>query len=492
MPTLNQQVANATKWSAITEVMGKLVAPVSSMILARLLTPDAFGVVATLNMVIAFAEIFTDAGFQKYLIQQPFKDADDRNKDTNVAFWTNLAMSCLIWGIIAIFAEQLATLVGNPGLGKVLIVACASIPLAAFSSIQMALFKKDLDFKTLFYRRLVAIIVPLVVTVPLAFITRSYWALVIGTICVNLANAIILTIKSNWRPRFYYSFARLHNMFAFCSWAILDAILIWATGYMDIFFIGIMLNEHYLGLYKTSMTTVGQITTIITATILPVVMPALAKVRDNHAAMRELLLKLQKYTAILLLPIGFGIFVFSDLITDVLLGSQWTEASPFIGLWGLVDVLMIVFARFCSNIYPAVGRSDIAVICQLLHVIVLIPAVYIAASYGFTILYWTRSLVRFELMIVNMYFAYYLIHQSPWKMFLNVLPVFLSCVAMAVIAFILLSLNNSFICSFIWVILSGITYLIFLSLFPNEKQLLQNLYEKGKHKLFDKTSLKSI
>ena len=78
MPTLNQQVANATKWSAITEVMGKLVAPVSSMILARLLTPDAFGVVATLNMVIAFAEIFTDAGFQKYLIQQPFKDADDR------------------------------------------------------------------------------------------------------------------------------------------------------------------------------------------------------------------------------------------------------------------------------------------------------------------------------------------------------------------------------------------------------------------------------
>jgi PST family polysaccharide transporter len=281
-------------------------------------------------------------------------------------------------------------------------------------------------------------------------------------------------------------------MFTFCSWAILDAILIWATGYMDIFFIGIMLNEHYLGLYKTSMTTVGQITTIITATILPVVMPALAKVRDNHAAMRKLLLKLQKYTAILLLPIGFGIFVFSDLITDVLLGSQWTEASPFIGLWGLVDVLMIVFARFCSNIYPAVGRSDIAVICQLLHVIVLIPAVYIAASYGFTILYWTRSLVRFELMIVNMFFAYYLIHQSPWKMFLNVLPVFLSCVAMAIIAYILLSLNDSIICSFIWVILSGITYLIFLSLFPNEKQLLQNLYEKGKHKLFDITSLKSI
>ena len=197
--------------------------------------------------------------------QQPFENAEERDKDTNVAFWTNLVMSCVLWGIIAIFAEPLATLVGNPGLGIVLIVACASIPLAAFSSIQMALFKKDLDFKTLFYRRLVAIIVPLVVTVPLAFWMRSYWALVIGTICVNLANAIILTVKSNWRPRLYYSFARLRNMFAFCSWAILDAILIWATGYMDIFFIGIMLNDHYLGLYKTSITTVGQITALITS-----------------------------------------------------------------------------------------------------------------------------------------------------------------------------------------------------------------------------------
>jgi PST family polysaccharide transporter len=102
---LNSKIVNATKWSTITEVMAKLVAPISSMVLARLLTPEAFGVVATLNMVIAFAEIFTDAGFQKYLIQQPFKDADDRDKDTNVAFWTHLLMSCLLRGIIAIFAE---------------------------------------------------------------------------------------------------------------------------------------------------------------------------------------------------------------------------------------------------------------------------------------------------------------------------------------------------------------------------------------------------
>jgi PST family polysaccharide transporter len=480
---LNGKIVNATKWSTITEVMGKLVAPVSSMVLARLLTPEAFGVVATLNMVIAFAEIFTDAGFQKYLIQQPFKDAVDRDKDTNVAFWTNLSMSCLLWGLIVIFAEPLATLVGNPGLGIVLIVACASIPLAAFSSIQMALFKKDLDFKTLFYRRLVSIFVPFVVTIPLAFLMRSYWALVIGTICVNLANAIILTVKSNWRPRLYYSFARLRRMFAFCSWAILDAILIWATAYMDIFFVGVMLNEHFLGLYKTSMTTVGQITSLITATVLPVIMPALAKVRDDYGAMRELLLKLQKFTAILLLPVGFGIFLFSDLITSILLGDQWMEASPFIGLWGLVDVLMVVFARFCSNIYPAVGRSDIAVVCQMLHVVVLIPAVYIAAGYGFTALCWTRSLVRFEGMAVNMFFAWYLIRQSPWRMITNVLPEIVGGLSMSIVAILLLSLNDSMVWSLLWIIPSAFAYFTTLSFFSKEKLMLYHLYVKGKQQL---------
>ena len=483
MSTLSQQVAYATKWSAISEVMGKLVGPVSSMILARLLTPEAFGVVATLNMVITFAEIFTDAGFQKYLIQQPFKDADDCDKDTNVAFWTNLFMSCFLWGIIAIFAESLATLVGNPGLGLVLIVACASIPLAAFSSIQMALFKKNLDFRTLFYLRLVSIVVPLVVTVPLAFWMRSYWALVIGIICVNLANAIILTVKSSWKPRLYYSFSRLRRMFAFCSWAILDQTLVWATAYMDIFFIGIMLNEHYLGLYKTSMITVGHITSLITSTILPVVMPALAKVRDDHVAMRELLLKLQKYAAVLILPVGFGVFLFSDLVTEILLGSQWHEASPFIGLWALVDVVMIVFARFCSNIYPAIGRADIAVASQLLHVIVLIPAVYCAISYGFTALYWTRSLVRLEGMAVNMYFAWYLIRLSPWKMIQNVVPELIACLVMSAIACLLLSLNNSVAYSMLWGFLSFIVYLGVLYLFPYEKKVLVHVFENCSHRV---------
>lgn len=458
-------------------------APISSMVLARLLTPEAFGVVATLNMIIAFAEIFTDAGFQRYLIQHEFEDEEDKDKSTNVAFWSNLIMSFLIWGLIAIFCEPLATLVGSPGLGIVLIVACASIPIAAFSSIQMALFKRDLDFKTLFWRRIAIVIVPLFVTIPLAFWLRSYWALVIGTIAQNLVNALLLTIKSNWRPRLYYSFKRLKDMFSFCSWSIFDSVLVWATSYLDIFFIGRALNEYYLGIYRTSISTVGQFTSLITASILPVVMPAISRLQDDIPEMRRVLLHFQKYTSILLLPLGVGIFVFRDFVTAVMLGNQWTEAAPFIGLWGLMEVVTVIFARFCSSVYPAVGKPRVSAIVQISHLIVLVPAIIISGQYGFRALYVTRSLVRFELVAVNLVAVYLLIKQSPWKMFVNILPETLSCCIMALAGWGLLRINDSLVWSFVWVGVCICVYFATLYLFPADKELIKSLENMAISKL---------
>ena len=442
------------------------------MVLARLLTPDAFGVVTTLTMIISFTEIFTDAGFQRYIIQHEFKVDEDKYKVVNVAFWTNLGTSLLFWVVIAIFSDQLATLVGNPGKGDVITIACASIPIHAFSSIQMALYRRNFDFKTLFYTRLVGIFIPIVVTIPLAFWLRNYWALVLGTIALNLSNAIILTVKSKWKPRFYYNIKHLKEMFSFCSWTVVDSILIWATAYIDIFIIGIALNEYYLGIYKTSITTVGQFTSLVTTAILPILMPAFSRVQNDLPQMRATLLKMQKYTAILLLPIGFGIFMFSDLITKVLLGSQWYEASNFIGLWGLIEVLTIIIARFCSNIYPAIGRPKISVITQIIHLAVLVPAVYIASKYDFETLYWTRSLVRLQGPLVSVCFVYYLIKLSPWKMITNIIPQLFACIIMSAVAAILLHFNNSNVLSFIYIPICCCVYLWILCIFKNERKIL--------------------
>lgn len=487
---LNKKIVNATKWSTITEVMGKLVAPISNMVLARLLTPDAFGVVATLHMVIAFAEIFTDAGFQRYLIQHEFKDEEDKDKSTNVAFWSNLVMSFVLWGIIAVFCEPLATLVGNPGLGHVLVVACVSIPLAAFSSIQMALYKRHFDFKTLFYRRLVSLLVPLVVTIPLAYYTRNYWALVIGTICSNIANAILLTVKSSWRPSFYYSFRRLKEMLSFCVWSIIDSILVWATKYIDVFLIGLYLTPFYLGLYKTSISTVGHFTSLITAIVLPLLLPAFSRLQNNIPELKSTILKYQKYLSVLLLPLGTGIFVFSHLITEIMLGSQWTEAEPMIGLWAIVDVFVVIFARFCGNVYPAIGKPRIAAVVQMIYLLILVPVVYYFAQKGFTELYWARSIVKFFMVLIHFVFIFFLIQMSPWKMLKNVFPEMFSCLVMAIVGTLLLRINDNVIWSLVWIGICIIVYFSVLYIFPKDRKILWSMVSHFKEHLLLKRKIK--
>lgn len=471
---LSKKIKNATKWSAVTELVARILVPVVNMVLARVLTPEAFGIVTTLTMVISFAEIFTDAGFQKYLIQHEFVDEREREENTNVAFWSNLIMSLIIWGIIAVFSNPLASLVGNPGLGHVLVIACASIPLAAFSSIQMALYKRDFDFKTLFRVRIASILVPIVVTIPLALWLRSFWALVLGTLGQNIVNAILLTMFSRWKPRLYFQWKQLHSMLSFTIWSMFEQVSIWLTSYVDVFIVGTMLSQHFLGLYKTSSTIVGNIMGLITAATTPILFSSLSRLQNDKSEFTAMFFKFQKLVGILVIPLGVGIFCFSDFVTEVLLGDQWMEASGFIGLWGLTSALTIVLSHYSSEVYRAKGKPRLSVLAQVLHLVVLLPTVLISVQYGFETLYVCRAAVRMELIIVNLLIMYFVVNVSPVRMISNVLPSCVAAAAMAIVYFILPP-ASTIVTQIIYVMICAITYFATICLYKAERDIVFNL-----------------
>lgn len=481
------KVVKATKWSVITEATSKLITPITNMVLARLLTPDAFGVITTITMIITFAEIFTDAGFQKYLIQHQFIDDDDKEKNTNVAFWCNLSVSLLIWGFIAVSCDKIALIVGNPGLGYVIAISCVAIPLAAFSSIQMALYKRDLDFKTLFKVRIVGICIPLFITIPLAFLFRSFWALLIGILSKDIVNAILLTMYSKWKPRLYFSYNKLKEMFSFTVWSMIEAISIWLTSYIDVFLVGTLLSQHYLGLYKTSMTLVGQIMGLITASTTPILFSSLSRLQDNENGFCELFFKFQKYVGMLVIPIGMCIFCYSDFITSLLLGSQWMEASQLIGLWGLTSAIMIVLAHYSSEVYRAKGRPKLSVLAQWLHIVVLWPTVIITINYGFETLCIARALIRLEGILVNLSIMFFVVKMSYKSMIVNIFPI---CISSLVILFLTLMFNSFLVeiwyVKIIEIFFCLITYLIMLSFFPSYRiailQLKDVIFKQLRHK----------
>ncbi len=468
---LNGRVGRATKWSSITEILAKLISPIVNMILARLLTPEAFGLVATITMVISFAEIFTDAGFQKYIIQHEYKNDEELDQSTNVAFWTNLAVSTLICAIIFFFRHSIADLVGSPGLGNSISIASILILIAAFSSIQMARYRRDFDFKTLFFARIGTALIPLLITVPLAIVLKNYWALLVGNFASQLFTAIVLTVKSKWKPSLYFNFSQLKEMFSFSIWTLFESISIWLTSYIGVFIVGSYLNEYYLGIYKTSMSTVNSFMGIITGALTPVLFSALSRYQNDEEKYKETYYRFQRMTALFVIPMGVGIYIYSDLVTQILLGNQWMEASSFIGLWGLTSSLVIVLSHFSSEVYRSKGKPKISLFMQLIHLAFLVPTLIIAISYGFEILYIARSLIRLQIILTAMLIMNFMFDVKTLSVFKNILPMTISAIIMGVAGYFLQMIHPSLIWQIASVMLCIIIYFfVLLVLFQNVRR----------------------
>ena len=467
---LNNKLIIAAKWSTITEGVAKFITPLTNMILARIVSPEAFGVVATITMITSFVDMLTDAGFQKYLIQYEFKNEEEKYKSANVAFWTNLIISIILWMIIIVLRDKIADLVGNPGLGDVIAISSVQVLLTSFSSIQTALYRREFDFKTLFTVRIITIFIPFIITIPLSCLGFSYWSIIIGSIIIQCLNAIVLTLKSKWKPQFYYSWNLLKKMISFSVWSLIEAISIWFTTWVDMFIIGSVLDQYYLGIYKTSVSLVNTIMSLITASIVPVLFSALSRLQNNDKEFNKMYFDAQKFIAMFVLPLGVGVYLYRDLVTNILLGDNWERASDVIGIWSLTSAIMIVFSYFSSEVYRAKGKPKISFISQVLHLIVLVPVCIIASKYGFEALVYSRAWIRMEAVLVNFIIMQWIFNISVFQTFKNVFVIVISTLIMGGVGYILNFIATSIIVKLVSIIICIIVYFIILYMFSNTRK----------------------
>lgn len=385
-------------------------------------------------------------------------------------------MSLIIWGIIISFRYPIARLVGSPGLETAIAVACAAIPIAAFSSIQSAIYKRNLNFRVPFIVRMIGLGLTFFVTIPLAFWLRSYWALIISSLIHGLVAATVFTIYSDWKPKLYYSFKRLKEMFGFCVWIIIDQFLSWTNNYLDIFIAGRKFNQHTLGIYKTSINTSTNMLGIFSKSFIPLLLPTYSKLQNDVPQLCTTMLKMQKYFSIILLPVGFIIFLYSDLITRIFLGSQWTEAAPLIGIWGLIHCFSLTINRFCGNAYVALNKPHISVILSSLFAIVTIPTILISSQYGFQTMFVARTLAKLWILSLHLITIFLLIRLSPFKVISNILPELMGCGVMVVITYSLSALCDTIALQIASMMTCFAAYLSLLFVIKEERLVIKRLW----------------
>lgn len=474
--SIGKRAVEATKWSLGTQIVAKLISPITTLVLAHILTPEAFGIVATITMVTSLADVLSDAGFQKYLIQHRYASRNDLLESANVAFWTNLAIALTCWLAIAVFRDPIARAVGNPGLGVVFAVAGVSLPLVALVSVQTALHQRAFDFRILFSSRVGSSLIILAVAVPLALVGWSYWSMVVGTIASNVFLACWLSFGSSWHPRLGYSFVLLRQMLSFSMWTLLETLLSWSTAWAGTFVLGAIMSPYYVGLYKTSISLTSAILGIASAAVMPIVFASLSRYQSDRSKFDDVFYRMQKSLALVLVPMALFLLAFRDPLVAVLLGPQWAETSLFVGAYGAASALVIVFGYLGSEVYRSLGRPKYSILVQLSYLVFLIPTLVISSAKGYAFLSVALPLLRavvftgIHFVVCRMY-----VKLSPWTMIANLRYIYVAAVGAAGAGAWALSAVDGNILGVALMVPSMVLYLVLVMFFRDTRVLVLDL-----------------
>lgn len=400
---MKKRISKALLWSGLGEISVKLINPFINMILARLLAPDAFGVFAICNMFVSFVDIITDSGFGKYLIQKEFEDDKEYDCYATVAFWTNLILSVIIFLLILLFGRTIAFLLGSTSYYKVIALLSLQIIFTSVTSIQTALLKRNFCFKQLFTVRVLMLMVPLCITVPAAYFTKNYMALVIGNLSSAIINSLLLWNISYWKPKFFYTYEILKDMFATSFWFLCEAIANWLIIWIDIFIMGTMYSKYYVGLYKNSTYVVSSLMNTIVVAITPVLMSILSRLPDDEERY-ECFRHFVKVIAYIILPIGMGLFFYRNFFTAILFGEKWYKAADIVGIWGMSLSVSILFYNLPAEIYKSKGKANILFFFQVAYLAMITPFTILSLHMGFWTFVYIRSLSVVFPAVVSLFF----------------------------------------------------------------------------------------
>ena len=375
MINLNKKMAKGAVWMVLFKLAERSIGLVSTIILARLLVPADFGLVALAMAMIAVLEILGAFSFDVVLIQN--QQAERSHYDTAWTF--NILSGGLSAVGVLLLAHPVAVFYNDMRLEWVMFALAFAPLVSGFENIGVVAFRKDMEFHKEFKFLITKKLVAFVVTMTIAFTFRNYWALIAGTVASRTIGVMLSYALHPYRPRF--SLARRHDLFHFSKWLFINNVIMFTNNRASDFIVGKIAGPHDLGLFSVAYEVSNLPTTELTAPINRAVFPGYAKMGGDKAALRAGYLSVLGLIALITIPIGLGIMATADVFVPLVLGEKWLSTAALmqmLTLFGLSQALQ----NNIGSVYFALGQARTQTTLAFAYSVVLIPALIVGASWG--------------------------------------------------------------------------------------------------------------
>lgn len=359
-PSLRQQAMQGVLWTSLEKWSVRLGTFAAFVILGRLLGPEEFGVVALALVFITLLTVVVDAGFTAYLLHA---DRVDRSV-TSTAFHLSTALGVLLSGSLALSADLLADLLDAPALARVLPAIAATVLVAGLSSVPAALLARELRFRELALRQLVATLSSVAVAIALAFAGAGVWALVAQHLVRSVVALVMLWSSSPFRPALTFSTGEARRMVGFGSPALLVQLVHQVREQAEGMLIGSLAGVTALGYWSVARRFVGVVVDLFSSVINVVARPVFARVKDDPARLGRAISTSSAAASLLLAPALGGLALMSSFAVPLVFGDQWEPAAAVAAVLALRSIAASL-GDFQRSAFLSVGRPGVELVLTL-------------------------------------------------------------------------------------------------------------------------------
>ena len=369
MEGVRKRLAVGSLWTAGIRVLINLIGLASTIVLARLLTPADFGLVAIATVVFAIVSAFTELSLAAALIQH--RDPQREHYDT--AWTLNVIRALIVAMILAVAAHIVAAAYNDERLILIMYALCGATLITGLGNPRLIEFRRRLSFQQEMFVEFANKFAGLIVAAGVAFAFRTYWAIVLGLVAAQLVSLVLSYVLISYRPRISLRYWR--SLFSFSSWLGLSNGLRAINYRADHLAVGAVLGTVPLGQYTVGDNLASLPVRESMAPLSYVLFPAFSKLQDDTPRMRDAYLRAQQILAAVALPVGVGFALVAAPLVELVLGPQWAAAAL------VIQILSTIYAlnAFSTPLMPlamGLGRTRLVFIRDVINLVVRYPLIF--------------------------------------------------------------------------------------------------------------------